>query len=326
MNNTKESCTAFYGWSKDNTIRMDSSSGGFFSVLAGYVLDHDGVVIGAYFDAETKSVKHASSDVILMDQMRKSKYVESDMTKAIPLIQEAVSKKRLVLFCGTPCQCAGIRMRFGGTEDIILCDFFCHGVPSPRVFKDFLEWKEKKANSSILDYQFRTKEFGWTQYGVKTIFRNGKTEDTVGRCEFQFTASMLNNDFLRECCYTCDKAMYHSADFTIGDFWGVNQIQRPQNWNRGISAIIVNTAYAEKILSEIRQNLELFPLPKTLLKYAFRVKTDDKLIEGKKKKYEEYKKIGIEEYINKYYKTRLMLSRILFAVKKHKFKRRCEGE
>ena len=96
MNNTKESCTAFYGWSKDNTIRMDSSSGGFFSVLAGYVLDHDGVVIGAYFDAETKSVKHASSDVILMDQMRKSKYVESDMTKAIPLIQEAVSKKRLV--------------------------------------------------------------------------------------------------------------------------------------------------------------------------------------------------------------------------------------
>ena len=297
MSNTKETCETYYGWTKDDSVRMNSSSGGFFTELANYVLKQQGIVIGAYFDPATKTVRHGSSDFISIEQMRKSKYVESDMTEVIPTIKAAVSQKRKVMFCGTPCQCAGLRTLFGSTEQIILCDFICHGVPSAKVFQDFLELKEAQHKSGILDYQFRTKDFGWNQHGVKAIYENGETERTVGRCEFYFTATMLRNEFLRESCYTCDKAMYHSSDFTIGDFWGVNQMEMPKDGEKGISAVVVNTEYGKEILQDLMENFELHDLPKHFLEYAFRVKTGDKKIQDRNLKFLEYNKVGIEKYI-----------------------------
>ena len=157
--NSKENCEAYYGWCKNDRVRNLSSSGGFFSVIAEYVLERKGLIFGAYFDAKTKKVMHVSSDDVDWKLFRRSKYVESDMENVFPAIKQAIDEGRLVLFCGTPCQCAGIRKAFGKNDSLILCDFLCHGVPSEKFFKEFLLHKEKCLNDTITNYEFRTN--GW---------------------------------------------------------------------------------------------------------------------------------------------------------------------
>lgn len=318
MTNSKESCSAWYGWIKDDSIKRNSTSGGVFSAMAAYVLDKKGVVIGAYFDADSKTVKHGSSDYIPIERFRKSKYVESDMSEALFLIDAALSEGKMVLFCGTPCQCAGVRNLFGYNEKLILCDFFCHGVPSGRVFKDFLELKEKKAKKKIIDYQFRTKDFGWSQYGIATVYEDGEVDKTVGRCEFFYTATMLDDNFLRKSCYTCDKSLYHFADFTIGDFWGINNVAPSQNDNTGISILIANTQHGRSLIRPLQDLLELFPVETHFLDYAFKVKTSDKKLARRDINFKEYEKMGIEAFIKKYYKRRLFFSKVMFMLKKKK--------
>lgn len=318
--NSKERCRSWYGWIKDDNVRMESSSGGAFTAMADIVLAKDGVVIGAYFDPDIKIIKHASSDTVPIERMRKSKYVESDMSDAPKLINSALANGRTVLFCGTPCQCSAIRKCFGNTKDLILCDFFCHGVPSSRVFKDFLEFKEHKKKSRIIDYQFRTKDFGWSQHGIRTEYENGRLEKTVGRCEFYFTATMLDNLFLRKCCYTCDKAMYHDSDFTIGDFWGINKLGSIGCDDKGISILISNTPYGDELIPQLSESMELHAMEKQYIDYAFKVKTVDRQLENRDKKFNEYNKNGIVAFTKKHYRKRLFLSRLVFLLKKNKLK------
>lgn len=319
--NSKENCVAFWGWHKDEKIREQSTSGGAFSALADFVLQQRDVVIGAYYDSDTKRVVHGSSDEVNIEKFRRSKYVESDMSDSIEKIDLSLRAGKYVLFCGTPCQCAGVRSRFGYHEKLILCDFFCHGVPSPKVFRDFLEYKERRMHDRIKDYQFRTKDFGWSQYGHSTIYESGNKQKTVGRCEFFYTASMLDNLFLRKSCYTCDRNVYHVSDFTIGDFWGINNYDSRLNDNKGISIIITNTEQGATLLSEIKDAMEIYPLEKHYIEYAFRVKTADKQNEKRDLAFEEYNRIGIDKYIQKHYKKRLIIKKIIFMLKKKKFTR-----
>lgn len=317
--NTKENCTAYYGWIKDSELRNQSSSGGVFSALADYIIRQGGLVVGAYFDAEQKRVLHGSSDTIEIAKFRRSKYVESELANVFPSVKSALAQGRKVLFTGTPCQCAGIRKRFGEDENLILCDFFCHGVPSSKVFKEFLEEKEKRKKEKLIDYQFRTKEFGWSHYGVATQYESGKIERTVGRCEFYFTSTMMDNLFLRKACYTCDKSMYHYADITIGDFWGIHALEAAVNDNRGISAVVVNTPLGKEYLDAVAAKMELYPLQTHYLDYAFKVKVSDKTILKRNRLFEEYNRIGLRAFAKKHYWKRLWLSKLVFALRKRKF-------
>lgn len=318
--NTIETSLAYYGWHKDELIRQESSSGGVFSALAKKTTETGGLIIAAYFDANTKTVRHASSDNIEFSKFRKSKYVESEMGEVLSEIKTALASKRPVLFCGTPCQCAGVRKIFGHDEKLIICDFLCHGVPSADVFKDFLELKEAKEKKRIDNYIFRAKDFGWSQHGIKIKYDNKKITRTVGRCEWFFLATMIDNMFLRKSCYTCEKPCYHDSDITIADFWGVFSYKPKLNDEKGISLIFTNTKNGEQILNSISEDFEVHPLEKKYVDYAYKAKTGDKKLAVRNKEFDEYRKIGIADYINKKYKLRLIKNKAVFGIKKYKYK------
>lgn len=316
VGNSKESCEAYYGWCKNDSVRNLSSSGGFFSVIAEYVLERKGLVIGAYFDAKTKKVIHKSSDDISWELFRRSKYVESDMDNILSTINQALEQERCVLFCGTPCQCAGIRMVFGNNDNLILCDFLCHGVPSSKFFEEFLLHKEKCLNDSITNYEFRTKTFGWNQHGLRTTLSSGRELETVGRCESYFIATMMDDLFLRECCYTCDKAMYHTSDFTIGDFWGIVNISETEYDNKGISIIFENTSLSKKLMDGIKNKMVLYPVAIDDIRYAFNVKNKEHLIKKRNSEFDEFNSNGYTEYIKKHYQRKMIRNKLIFSVQK----------
>ncbi len=318
--NTKETCDVFYGWNKDENIRINSSSGGVFSAIADRVLEDNGIVFGAYFDEQEKKVLHSNTDKIDLCRIRSSKYVESEMGDTLEEIDKALKKGRKVLFCGTPCQSAGVREKFND-ENLLICDFLCHGVPSAKLFKDMLLGLEKEKRSELIDYKFRTKYFGWSQYGVKAKFKKGKEINSVGRCDWFYKACMVDNLFLRESCYTCDKNVYHSSDLTIGDFWGVSNYKSEINDQKGISVILVNTEKGRKVLEMLSEKCEIFSAPKKYIDYALNVKTGDKKLREREFHFREYNSLGTKRYVKKYYAKKLFVSKLSFNLRKRKLKK-----
>ncbi len=319
--NTKESCEVFYGWIKDEEVRRVSSSGGVFTALSNAVLQDNGLIVAAYFDEKTKKIRHTSSDDIDFAKFRRSKYAESEMEDSLEKMDKALKQNRKVLFCGTPCQCAGVRRRFVENDNLLICDFLCHGVPSAKVFKESLEYTESKKKKKIVDYQFRTKDFGWTHHGITIILDDGKVRRTVGRNEWFFTATMLDNLFLRNSCYTCDRAAYHEADITLGDFWGIAKYKPELNDQKGISVLLTNTQKGRLALQAVEKDCELYPLEKRYIDYGLAVKTNDKKKTQKDKQFAEYTKVGIKNYIKTHYAKRLFLAKLAFALKKRKLRK-----
>ena len=320
--NTKEICEVYYGYNKNEETRKKSSSGGIFSAIADIVLKENGLVVGACFDEKTKKIVHASTDNVPIDRLRGSKYAESEMGDILTEIENALKKSRKVLFTGTPCEVAGVRQVFGEDENLILCDFLCHGVPSAKLFKDMLLELEKKNKSVLIDYKFRTKQFGWSQSGVSARFENGKTFSSVSRCDWLYRACMMDNLFLRKSCYTCDKAVYDCADITIGDFWGVANYNPKVNDQKGLSVLLVNTNKGKQVLSKIKEHCEIVEVDKKYIDYALNVKTGDKRLALRDARFSEYLKNGQKTFVKKHYAKKLFISKITFNLKKRKFKKR----
>ena len=149
----------YAGWISDNTIRRDSASGGAFSALALFVLRKKGLVFGAYMD-NRHVVKHIKIDSERdLSLLRDSKYVQSNTLDSFIVAKKYLDENRYVLFTGTSCQIAGL-MKFLNKQynNLITVDIICHGVPSPKVFKDYIDWVKNKHEFSVINkIRFRDK-------------------------------------------------------------------------------------------------------------------------------------------------------------------------
>lgn len=140
----------------DESVRMQSSSGGVFTALAEKTIDEGGVVFGVGFDQHW-TARHLYAET--RDQLaalRGSKYVQSEVGDSYRQAEAFLKSGRKVLFSGTPCQIAGLRRFLRRDYDHLLCvDFVCHGVPSPGVFRAYLaEEMTKIARKGEKKYRF----------------------------------------------------------------------------------------------------------------------------------------------------------------------------
>ena len=123
---------AYYGWVNDLEVRKNSSSGGIFNLLSSKILKEGGVVYGASFNYDgILRLECHSTDEVSIQELQRSKYVQSHIGYAFRKIKENLIEGRKVLFCGTPCQVDGLKsfLRKEYTN-LITVDFVCHGVPS----------------------------------------------------------------------------------------------------------------------------------------------------------------------------------------------------
>lgn len=244
----------YSGYEKSLKYQKYCSSGGIFGLIAEHILQIGGIVFGAVYDPSTKSVVHVSSDEVSIENIFRSKYVQSRIGKTYTKIKEIlVSTERKVLFCGTPCQIEGLK-KFLKKEykNLITVDFVCHGVPSPGVFREVLQAEEIKNKGTIKDVTFREKN------------PNGKGEEylylylTDGRkvgyksLNYYYYYLFLYNCILRSSCMNCKRAENHIADLTLADDW----LQKWQNNSEiGVSLIQVNTEKGKNIFDSLRSEL-----------------------------------------------------------------------
>lgn len=251
---------AFAGHSIDSSIVEHSSSGGVFSVLAEYVIQRGGVVFGASFDGP-ELVRHvAVRDKESLEKLRGSKYVQSIIGCSYQEAKYELDQGKLVLFSGTPCQIAGLRHFLQREYDNLLCvDIICHSIPSPKVWKAFVEKTAAYADSKITSANFRDKRDSWESYCLSFQFEDGN-ERILNKEQNLYMHAFIGGLSTRPSCYQCAfKGDQRESDLTLGDFWGVNYVQKEAYHSRGTSLVIVNTKKGEEALNQISSQLELIP-------------------------------------------------------------------
>lgn len=252
---------AFACYAKDDDIRAKSSSGGIFSQLAAKTLEKNGVVFGAGFDNGFR-VRHCFIENIdELDGLRRSKYVQSDMENTFREAKRFLQEGRNVLFCGTPCQAAGLRSYLGGDyEKLLICDLACYGVPSPRVWGMFLDYLENKYASKIDSVSFRNKSGGWKNNRMDIAFKRGERYLVETGKELYFMG-FSKNIFNRLSCFDCKFRVWDSsADITLADFWGIDKMGGIiTDDNKGVSLVVAHSAAGEGALNEMADDMCISP-------------------------------------------------------------------
>lgn len=247
-------------WNKNEEDRVNSSSGGVFSALATKTLKEGGIVYGAAWDKDMQ-LKHISVDDLKnIDILRRSKYVQSNTDEIYKDVKIQLNTGRRVLFCGTPCQIAGL-LSFLANKDypnLITVGVVCHGVPSQWSFDKYVHEIEEKDKVKIYDCNFRSKKWGW-RTGLNLLLlgkdKNNK-EVKIDRIteENSYFNAFLKYYFLRESCYNCpfkggSQECY--ADIMLSDFWSLWSAipLREVDYGKGISAVTTNTIKGREYLN-----------------------------------------------------------------------------
>lgn len=247
---------AYACFNKNIDERLNSSSGGIFILLAKEIIKRRGVVFGASFD-ENFEVKHffveKKED---LNKFMGSKYTQSTIGNAYKKVKEFLDSGRYVLFTGTPCQTEGLKLYLNKDYDkLYIQDIICHGVPSPKVWRKYIEYQKNINKEEINSISFRNKENGWSSSRMKITF--GTRTYTEERKNDIFMQAFLKNICLRDSCYNCSfKSKYRNSDITLADYWGIQDIHPEMNDNKGTSLVIVNTEKGNNLFNMIKNEIE----------------------------------------------------------------------
>lgn len=237
----------------DSDILRESSSGGAFTLLAEKIIEEKGIVYGAAMKCDMKGTHHIRvSSLQNLYLLRGSKYLQSEMGDCFKMVKEDLDHGRVVLFSGVPCQINGLRLYLDKNYDKLFClEVICHGVPSPLLWRRYVQQIETQYQSKVLKVDFRNKKFGWNQYG---LFLDGENISQYKSLEQDSYLQMfLKNYCLRPSCYSCSpKNIESMADITVADFWGVHRILPELDDDRGTSLVLLQTDKGKELFEEVK--------------------------------------------------------------------------
>ena len=242
---------------KNSEVREASRSGGIFTALSNEILELGGVVYGCVLDEKMNAVHVRADSIPLRDKMRGSKYVQSATHPVYEDVERDLCSGKQVLFTGTSCQIAGVHGFLKRDYTNLLCvDLVCHGVPSPKVFEDYVKWQESKNSAKCIDFNFRNKkDFGWHAH-VETLLmkrRSGKIKEVHSQI---YTTLFYGHSILRPACYYCPyKSILHPSDITIADLWGVEKAAPRFNDDKGTSLVLINTDKGVEAFDSVKDKL-----------------------------------------------------------------------
>ncbi|MCR2049083.1 Coenzyme F420 hydrogenase/dehydrogenase, beta subunit C-terminal domain [Acetatifactor muris] len=250
----KKDLKAFAVKNRDENIRRNSSSGGVFYELAKDIIQRGGTVYGACFDEDFQVLHLRGESLGDVCKMQGSKYVQSNLAGIFKSVKEDLMADKTVLFTGCPCQVDGLKqyLKDCKKDGLVTCDLICHGVNSPRVWKDYLAYISRKRK--IQNIYFRDKLWGWHEFSMK-IQMNQKEYLESPSYDFFFQA-FFSSFILRNSCFSCKYAnLYRKSDITIGDFWGIEHVFPEFDDDKGVSLVLVNTPEGQEYFSHISENV-----------------------------------------------------------------------
>lgn len=236
-------------------VRLNSSSGGVFTVIANSIFNENGIIYAVVYDENFHAVfKRIISGEELKDA-RGSKYIQSELKDTFNSVEKDLQTGAKVCFVGLPCQIAGLKAFLGKEYDnLLLVDMLCNFAPPYSIFKKYLN--EDFATKQIKNIKFRTKEFGW----VADVFRVTYEDETIS---FQregndwFQRGYHRRLFMPKKCENCHFSSYpRLSDITIGDFWHIEDYDPNLNDGAGTSICLINSKRGQTAFESFSNDLE----------------------------------------------------------------------
>ncbi len=329
-NNSKIREKTWYScYLKDENERQKSTSGGIFPALAKYFLENNGLVCGCIWSDEMKPIHILTDKIEDIEKMRGSKYVQSDLNNVIKEIKEKIENK-IILFTGTPCQIAAVKLYVKNHKNLYTCGLICEGVPPYKVWKKYANTLEEKYNSKMYNAYFRNKELAWDSPVARYDFKNGKVKKTLSFNYDTYVIGFLQGLYYRNSCSNCQyKADGHNSDILIGDLWGANKKLLKETNHKGISAIILNSDRGIELFEKVQDNFifEETNKEKVIEYNKLLMKPKEKNL-NREKFYEKIDEVGINKNIknnlsgNKY---KRIVKEALYKTKLFKIMKKIKG-
>jgi len=283
--------------------QISSSSGGIFTELAKVIIKQEGVVFGVTF--KDNIAKHISIDNIKdLTKIKGSKYLQSYVNDSFKQVEIFLLDDKKVLFSGTPCQIAGLKSFLNqkkiNISNLFLVDVVCHGVPSYRIFYEYLNHLGINLVNAI---NFRNKRTGWKFFSISIKGNKNYSSISINDC---FMNGFMKNYFLRKSCYDCKfSKIPRQGDITLGDFWGV-----PKNYNdyNGISLVLLNNKKGEHLFDQMKNEVSY-----KVLNVDIAYKKNNRLIAGNYSNlnerynfFRDYNSLGFDYVVNKYMSVKFL--------------------
>ena len=286
-----------------------SRSGAAFAICSDWILENGGVVYGTILTPQMAVAHVRATNKNDRDKMRGSKYAQSNIEGLFADILEDAQNRR-VLFSGTACQVDAInayfREKHGCTENLYTMDVICHGVPSPKMFMEYIAYLEHKEGGKITSFDFRDKSFGWDSH-TETYCIGNKTEHST-----LYRKLFYEHIILRPSCHNCHYASLNRvSDLTIADAWNIQKIYPEMDYKKGVSLCIAGTEKGKQLLEHIKRESIWKPAKiEDFMQHNMQKPTAP----SKKRAafWHDYQRKGFEYVLNKYAKKRIWV-RILNA-------------
>ena len=254
----KETNCTWAAKAEDKNTRQKSQSGGAFAVLANEVLKNGGVVYGV--SSDKTNVKYQRVENLQeLELLKKSTYVQADIIGTHKCVARDLINNKKVLFSGTPCYVASIlsylSIRKISIENLITIDLICYGVPSPRLYEEYLQLEEKIKGKKIVDFVFRDKEWSLNEKYSKITWENSKQETLTNGYLRLFSTKLATRQSCLECVFAKSERI---SDITIGDYWGIEKIKPEFDDNKGVSVIICHSQKGRSLFESVKNSFILF--------------------------------------------------------------------
>lgn len=227
---------------KDDSILYKSASGGAFAGIAMNAIQSGWIVFGVMFDDNLVAHHGKAEKIEELYALLSSKYVQSDTRHTFNEVRTLLKEGKSVLYSGTGCQIAGLKAFLGKEYDnLVTIDLVCHGVPSPLLFKYYIETlSHEHGGCKISDFDFRDKKIGW---GLDYRYRHNNKYTYKSCSESPYYSNFLKGTIYRECCYSCRYARKERvADITVADYWGIEYVHPEFEDERGVSLVLINSS------------------------------------------------------------------------------------
>jgi len=248
----------FAAYTKDEAIRLDSTSGGIHSMLALKMYEKDAYVGGAVYNPDHTCSQIVDNNPERLPEIRSSKYLQSNAEGVYKEIRCLLKEGKNVFFCGCPCQIHALYNFLGKEyENLVTCDFICRGVNSPKVFLKYMEMLERQYGAKATEIKFKNKKWGWHNFSMRVNFENGKEYCKDRYHDLFFIGYLQAGNFTRPSCYECHfKGFPQKADITLADFWGIEKLDTTMDQDKGTSLVMVNSEKGNKLFDSIKDKIE----------------------------------------------------------------------
>lgn len=245
-------------FAKNESVRLESSSGGIFTVLAEKIIDDGGVVFGVAQLTPIKFGHIVVDNKADLNKLRGSKYVQADAGLVYREVRSLLKFGKKVLFSGTPCQVAALYAVLGRSAtsaDLVTVDIVCHGTPSVKVFEKYTHELEKSRGGALDSVVFRDKSTGWGGYSLQYRFVGGDSL-LVHHARSKYMHLFLNRICQNQSCDECHyRKLPRIADITLGDYWGISKYHPEMNDNKGTSVVLLNTDHGKALFDSVADSV-----------------------------------------------------------------------